>query len=317
MSSSDFVIPYDTTRLVPGIPQAVPVVYYVFCGLGFVIIVASFIVQFSKPASYGKFDEREDKLIPAEKNERPTEEFARESGCRVPQRIAHVLSDFPPGVILFAVIFFTATRLGESRPAAASYVMLACWLTHYIHRGLITPLTMRYSSEDVDIGICLGGFFPNCIFSVAVALHISVINYDVYQNDSFSYFKDPRFISGLVVFVIGFVGNRWSDFHLRSLRESSTAPDAEGQTMTNVRRRGKYVLPTQGLFKLCFCPNYFFEFVQWSGFAIMTSSLAGALWALFGFSTFLPRSLVTKKWYLAKFAGEVDENKAALIPFIV
>jgi hypothetical protein len=334
--TADFVLPYDTAQLGPEISQAVPIVYYVLCGLAFIILSASFCVQFTAPANYGKFDSPKKSqtsssstpLITDEdnnknnKNENEEKENKKKdddddessASCRIPQRIAHFLSDFPPGVILFSTLFFVMLsktgRLDEKNSFNndAAYVMISCWLAHYFHRGLITPLTMRYSSKDVDLGICLGGFFPNCIFSTLFALHISLMQYNNNES-SFLYVKDPRFSIGIILFVLGFVGNRWSDYHLRSLREEN---QQEGDST-----KPKYVLPKAGLFKLCYCPNYFCEFVEWSGFAILTSSLPGVLWALFGLSTFLPRSLATKKWYLRTFFGEADENKAALFPFLL
>ena len=309
--SNDYIIPYSDDGFVP---HSISITYYVLCGLGFLITVISFIVQFSKPANYGKFDSddsKKEKEKEKEENLVTSSSSSNGSGCRIPQKIAHFCSDFPPGVILFTIIFFTATRRGEPR-SDPSYVMLACWLLHYVWRGFITPLLMRYSSPDVDIGIMLGGLFPNMIFNVVVALHISVIDY----GDD--YFKDPRFGIGLAIFVIGYVCNRWADLHLRSLREEAEADNkGGGENKEEKTKKKKYVLPKGGLFKLCYCPNYFFEFVEWVGFAILSSSLAGTIWALFGLSTFLPRSLVTKAWYLRTFEGEVDEKKAALFPFLI
>ena len=153
-----FIIPYSIEDgLPPEVPQAIPITYYVLCGLGFLITVISCIVQFAQPANYGKFDKPkeeensnqsqqkpeqnttgEEKLIKEQEAEAEAEQKKKktkssssttESGIRIPQRIAHCLSDFIPGVPLFIVIFFTATRVGEPR-SDPSYVMLTCWLLH-------------------------------------------------------------------------------------------------------------------------------------------------------------------------------------------
>jgi 3-oxo-5-alpha-steroid 4-dehydrogenase 1 len=321
MSAADFVLPL-------AVGEGVAIAYYALCGFGAVLVVASFIVQFSAPAVYGKFDKPGAIATAAESgngnvtvgtavagnsadyntaaaagaaNDRPTATQAvpeaDDGGCRIPQLAAHILSDFPPGCLLFPAIFAGVVRPGQPR-SAPSYVMLALWLAHYVHRGLIHPLTMRYSAATVSAGICLGGVLPNVVFSVALALHISAVDY----GDA--YFRDARFGLGVAVFAVGYVANRWADLHLRSLRDESKGT------------AGKYVLPTAGLFRLCYMPNYLGEFVEWAGFAILTSSLAGVLWALFGLSTFLPRALATRRWYLATFP-DADPGKAALFPFLV
>ena len=350
MSQSDFIIPLGTA-----LGDAVPIAYYVLCGLGGLLTLSSVIVQCCDPAPYGKFAESKsgggggttgeevdaastlrqqqvDDQSHSRQQQQQQQQLAERTEpaspagcCLIPQRIAHIVSDFPPGVILFIAVYCAAVPDGvkpdlRSKP---SHVMAAFWVAHFFHRGLIHPLLMRYSAATVELGICVGGMLPNCIFSAAMALHVSCIAY------SASYFYDARFIVGVVVFVVGFVGNRWADMHLRSLREqqgeqghqqaawTTTAAAATTTTTMTTTRRSHYVLPTEGLFRLCFCPNYFFEFLEWCGFAILTSSLVGVVFALFGLSTFLPRSLATKKWYLGKFPDTADPSKAALVPWIL
>jgi hypothetical protein len=217
-----------------------------------------------------------------------------------------------------------------------------------VHRGLITPLTSQYHAATVDIGIPLGGIMPNLIFSSAMALHISVISY------SHEYLSDARFIVGIIFFVAGYFMNRYSDWYVKELRvnkgtssandekrdlisaekpatpavvvDSSSAPAAAASPSTpqvqvvvidGVAWSGKYALPNSVFHRWCYCPQYFGEFILWAAYAVLTSSLVGVLFALFGLSTFLPRALSTKKWYLEKFPGHAPPERAAFFPFLL
>eukprot|EP00058_Branchiostoma_floridae_P001625 XP_002587113.1 hypothetical protein BRAFLDRAFT_129984 [Branchiostoma floridae] len=128
-----------------------------------------------------------------------------------------------------------------------NYVFLGLWQAHYIHR------------------ITLGGLFPNCLFSFLCADWISSSKYPD------NYYYDPRFIIGLLLFVLGYIINKWADFKLRSLR----------------RQKGSngYYIPSGGLFELVACPNYFGELVEWLG------------------------------WYCEQFM-EYPRARKALIPFV-
>lgn len=299
-----------------GATHAAAVAYLALCCFGAVLIIASCATQCAKPAPYGKFAEKKDAPLPAPRAATSDELHgvapsqaaydAQRDGAQagsdkgpimINQRVAHILSDFPAGVVLITVLY---AAVPHGRRTAPSIVLLLLWLAHYVHRGLLHPLLMRYSDKGTPLGICLGGMLPNCTFASAVALHLAFTDYP-----SPLYFYDPRFLIGCVVFVIGYVINRWADFRMRALRAATP--------------RGTYAVPRGGLFEVVCCPNYFGEFVEWAGFAIATSSLVGVLWAFFGLSTFLPRALATQRWYRATFAeAELPPGRwAALFPFVL
>ncbi|XP_052777394.1 3-oxo-5-alpha-steroid 4-dehydrogenase 1-like isoform X1 [Mya arenaria] len=258
--------------------------------LGFLLSVITLIAQWAKPAPYGKHEGSE----------------AGNWGPMIPQRLGHIFSDAIPGVLMFILVFYL---YGDSR-GTVNYIFLALWLCHYIHRGIIHPLTMRYRSGQVALGITLGGFFPNCLFHF---LNADFIGSAVYASN---YYYDPRFICGIVIFVLGFVINRWADYKLRSLRRPKTE---DGKVMTslqtNVDGDSGYFIPRGGLYEVISCPNYFGELVEWLGWSLATWSLAGLVWALFGAATFLPRSWHNHNWYKRQFEDYPSQRKA-LIPFI-
>ena len=67
---------------------------------------------------------------------------------------------------------------------------------------------MKYNSPTTPIGIPLGGLFPNALYSF---LNSDWIGATDYSDD---YYKDPR----IVLFVAGFIINRYADLSLRKLR---------------------------------------------------------------------------------------------------
>ena len=311
------------------------IVILALLGFGFVITVSSFITQLREPAPYGKFAEdgaktakeasdhavvnaqpeherslSEDARTPENAEERKhdaagdTVEDEAPPACSINQRIAHTLSDFPSGVLGVTLIYVLVPgRAGGDSRTVSSGLLLAAWLLHYIHRGLIHPWVMPYGSKTTPLGICIGGMIPNWTFCSALALHLAYAGYPP------GYLCDVRFIAGALIFVAGYVMNRWADLHLRSIRLESQA-----------RGGPKYVVPRAGPFRLVCNANYLGELIQWIGFALMSSSAVAVLWVVFCLSTFLPRSVRTLDWYKnsGKFdAAEIPAGWCAVIPFIL
>ncbi|XP_060607989.1 uncharacterized protein LOC132760109 isoform X1 [Ruditapes philippinarum] len=252
-------------------------VHYGLVILGFVLAVITIIAQWAKPAPYGKHEANDANW-----------------GPMIHQRLGHIFSDALPGVLMFLLVFF----FYGSKREHTNYIFMALWLTHYVHRGILHPMLMRYRSKKVALGITLGGFFPNCLFHFLNADFVG--NADFVEN----YYYDPRFIIGILLYVLGYIINRWADHKLRSLRETKGEDGCTG-----------YYIPYGGLFELITCPNYFGELVEWLGWALATWSLAGLVWALFSAATFIPRSWHNHNWYKQQFE-HYPPNRKALIPWV-
>ena len=115
-----------------------------------------------------------------------------------------------------------------------------------------------------------------------------------------SWLSDPRFIVGTVLFIAGFIINRWADNTLRGLRK----PGETG-----------YKIPYGGLYEYISCPNYFGEILEWFGWAVATWSLPGLTFAIWTFANLAPRAWSHHKWYHDKFS-EYPLDRKALIPGI-
>lgn len=248
-------------------------VHYGLCAFGFLLAVITFISQTRKPAPYGRHHKSN-----------------QSCGPMVHQRIAHTISDATPGVLLFSLVFF----LYGTQREYPNITFFCLWLCHYIHRGIIHPWIMKYSSPTTPLGIPLGGLFPNLLYSFLNADWIGSADYDP------GYYKDPRFIIGIMVFITGYIINRCADIALCNLRAHNSVG---------------YSVPHGSLFDMISCPNYFGEMLEWFGWALGTWSLAGTVWWLFSCATFVPRAKHNHQWYKEQFP-DYPENRKALIPLL-
>lgn len=69
------------------------------------------------------------------------------------------------------------------------------------------------------------------------------------------------------------------------------------------------------MFKYVTSANYFGEIVEWCGFAILTWSASGAVFAWWTFANLVPRANTIYHKYKAMFGNEL-ENRKRVIPFI-
>ena len=110
----------------------------------------------------------------------------------------------------------------------------------------------------------------------------------------------PQFIIGTILFFTGMAINIQSDHIVRHLRKP-------GDT--------NHYLPQKGLFKYVTSANYFGEIVEWCGFAILTWSASGAVFAWWTFANLVPRANAIYHKYKAMFGYELG-NRKRIIPFI-
>jgi hypothetical protein len=210
-------------------------------------------------------------------------------GPEVSPRLGWFLME-SPSVFIFAGILVASGPVGLVLAAFG-----ALWLAHYVYRGFIYPLLLR-STRRIPVAVVLSaiGFHAANVTLQAWAL------YRVGPKRPISWLSDPRFLAGLALFVCGYAIAARADARLRALRPS---------------RGQQYVVPSGGLFEYVSCPNYLGEIVEWIGWAVLTWTWAGAVFALWTVANLLPRALALHRWYRAQFAA-YPAGRKALVPFV-
>jgi 3-oxo-5-alpha-steroid 4-dehydrogenase 1 len=168
-------------------------------------------------------------------------------------------------------------------------------MMHYFQRTFIFPLLIR-GKEPIPISIILMGITFNGINTYLQARWI----YKFSPSYPSTWLINPLFVIGILLFFCGFIINLHSDYIIRNLRKP-------GEKI--------YKIPYGGMFKYVSCPSYFGEITEWIGWAIMTWSFPGLVFAMWTFANLAPRARSTHLWYLKTFP-DYPKDRKALIPFI-
>ena len=211
-------------------------------------------------------------------------------GPTVPNRVGWVLME-SPAVFAFGTFFALGSRRGELIPL----MFLAFWMLHYVPRTFVFPFRIRTAGKRMPLLVALSGFGFNLFNAWLNARWISELGRypDVWLSD-------PRFLIGAALFAGGWVVNQHADHVLIHLR----APGETG-----------YRIPRGGLYRFVTCPNYLGELVTWCGWALMTWSLPGLAFAVYGAANLGPRAGDHHRWYRETFLDYPPERRA-LIPFV-
>jgi 3-oxo-5-alpha-steroid 4-dehydrogenase 1 len=210
-------------------------------------------------------------------------------GPTLPKRIGWAVME-SPSVIAFLLVFLAGPRAGDPVPR----IFAAMWLLHYVQRAWIDPLRMHGRLAPIPLAIVASAVTFNLLNSYLNARSLSAFG----PTYGLRWLIDVRFLYGTLLFITGFVINRWADGVLVRMRRQN---------------RGEYAIPRGGLYDDISCPNYFGEILQWTGFAIATWSLAGASFAVFTAANLVPRAVAHHRWYRRTFP-DYPRRRTALIP---
>ena len=157
-----------------------------------------------------------------------------------------------------------------------------------------------------------------CIILTYVLLSISLQaqSYCQYQSYPKDYHNKIHFRLGVCLRLIGFIINIQSDTILLNLRKNTSTTKNESNSITNNVTTTKYKIPHGGLFQYISCANFFGEIIEWLGYAIASSSLAGWAFLVFVCANLIPRGMAHHQWYLDKFKDDYPKNRYAVIPFV-
>lgn len=213
-------------------------------------------------------------------------------GPAMPNRLGWLLMEAPV-FITMTVLWQISDRTWELVPM----VFFAIFQIHYLQRSFIFPLLIRGNSK-MALGIVLMGV----LFNTCNALMQGGWIFFFSPRYAVGWLWSPQFIIGAVLFFAGFVINLHSDYIIRHLRKP-------GDT--------KHYIPRGGMFKYVSCANYFGELVEWVGFAVLTWSWAGVVFAWWTFANLAPRANAIYENYQKEFGDEFTRLRLKrMIPFI-
>nr|WP_234367711.1 DUF1295 domain-containing protein [Parabacteroides pacaensis] len=219
--------------------------------------------------------------------------FDKKWGITLPSKIGWSIMEMVVFFIMFILWFFSSRKL-EIVP----FLFFIFFELHYFQRSFIYPLLMKGNSR-MPIGIMsmailfniLNGYMQGeWIFYLAPA--------DLYTKH---WLQTPQFISGTAIFFLGMFINIQSDHVIRNLRKP-------GDT--------NHYLPQKGLYKYVTSANYLGEIIEWTGFAILTWSWSGLVFAWWTFANLVPRANALYHKYEKMFGKEKVGTRKRIFPFI-
>lgn len=215
-------------------------------------------------------------------------------GRTINNRVGWVIMEAPVFVAM-TVLWLCSSRRFDTVPL----IMFLFFQIHYFQRSFIFPWLIK-SNGRMPLSIISMG----ALFNVLNALMQGGWIFYISSPDRYpvQWLMSPQFIIGTVIFFAGMAVNCHSDYIIRHLRKP-------GDT--------KHYIPRGGFFRYVSSANYFGEFIEWTGFAILTWSWAGAVFALWTFANLAPRAKKIHQRYSREFGKEFDLlNLKRIIPFI-
>ena len=215
-------------------------------------------------------------------------------GPAVGNRLGWVLMESPVFFAMLALWWFS-----DMRGDVARIVFFLLFELHYFQRSFVFPMLIRGKGK-MPLSIILMAVIFNLLNAAMQGGWIFYVSEP--EHYTAGWLESPQFISGTLIFFAGMFINIQSDSIIRNLRKP-------GDT--------KHYLPKKGLYRYVTSANYLGEFVEWCGFAVLTWSWSGALFAVWTFANLAPRAARIYERYKTDFAGELNTKKVKrMIPFI-
>jgi len=213
-------------------------------------------------------------------------------GPMIPNQLGWFLMELV-SLVVFAGLFL----VGPNTKTAPMWVFFALWTAHYVNRSLIFPWRTRTRGKQMPLAIAGSAAAFNIVNAGLNALYLGWFG-EVYP---IAWLTDPRFLLGLVIFLIGAGINLWSDNRLIGLR-------AGGQQ--------GYSIPRGGPFERVSCPNHLGEIIEWTGFALMCWNLPALSFAVWTAANLIPRAVSHHAWYRRTFPN-YPADRHAVIPALL
>lgn len=209
----------------------------------------------------------------------------------IDKKLGWIIMEIP---VLISVVYF---YLAAGPELGVETVFIGVFVLHYTNRALIFPHRIKVSGKTMPVAIMLSSMLFYAINGYLIGHYFGALSN--YPSD---WLMDPRCLGGLALFGAGMAINVSSDNILIRLRQ----PGETG-----------YKIPQGGMFRYVSCPNYFGEILEWIGFALMTWSLIGTVYALWVGLPLLAQALNAHRWYQQQFGERYPAQRKALIPLLL
>ena len=251
-----------------------------------ILAVVVFVSLFFVDAGYGKF-------------------YTKRWGPSVGNRLGWILMEAPAFLLMLLLYLHWEVRdsqLSTTHHPLSTFLFLLLFELHYFHRSFIFPFLLRGKSR-MPLVIVLMGVLFNSINAFMQAGWLFCLSK---QLSPYPYTADwllsPQFIVGTLVFFAGMGINMHSDYVIRHLRKA-------GDT--------RHYLPNRGLYRYVTSANYFGEFVEWCGFALLTWSWSGVVFAFWTFANLGPRAHRIYRRYQQEFPDQMAAHpRKRMIPYV-
>lgn len=211
-------------------------------------------------------------------------------GPQIDNHFGWFFMEFPALLVMTYVLF-----LNYSTHSLVIELMIGLYCLHYFNRSFVFPFRIHTKGKKMPVLIMSSGIFFNLCNTFLLGYYFTHFA----KNDN-SWFTDPRFIAGILIFMLGAWINWKADNILIHLRK----PNETG-----------YRIPAGWLFNLISCPNLFGELIEWAGFAILCWNLPALTFFIWTAANLIPRALSHHRWYKEKFANYPKERKA-VVPYL-
>lgn len=213
------------------------------------------------------------------------------------------LTEYAGPILIHPLFYYFGPQIWKRDfvPSKMQTVAVSLAVAHYVKRELETLFVHRFSNGTMPLfnifknsthywflsGFLLAPFVYSPWFSAA-----SVAG-TIQDNTTFIY-------STAAVMVLAELANGYTHIILKNLRPAGT----------KVRK-----IPRGFGFELVSCPNYFFEFLAWAAFTVLTLNPASALFAAVSTAQMWVWAVKKHKNYKKEFGKEYPKRKA-MFPFI-
>lgn len=198
--------------------------------------------------------------------------------------------------LIFQFILPQFAWMDYSTPSVAGWMVFA----HFLKRVAEVLFLHKYSGEtELNAARMIGSSYALTAFMICLL-----------SNPDVSAFGSSSSKLGMLLFVIGSLGNLYHHYLLALLRSSSKGQDSKTGKKT-------YKAPNGGLFEYVATPHYFFELVAWLGISIVSRQLTSYLNFISMTSYLCARAYNQNQWNKKKFdENDWPSSRKNLIPFL-